>query len=110
MVAATIHLRLQVVADLVDELNLQERLAANKVPYDTFLAELLFAVKDIVDGLLGYLPRHPLLGVFSYQIAVFACQLAVFRDDERDVLRHSVLPAGIMFFDIYHHNVSYERP
>ena len=49
-------------------------------------------VEHIVDEGLGHLPRHPLFHVLAHEVAVFAGQLAVLRNDEGDVLRHAGLP------------------
>lgn len=93
------HTQLQVVADLVDQFNLQERLAADKVPDNALLAELVLLGEDKVDERLGGVPRHALLDVLAYQITIFARQLAVLGDDKGDVLRHAGLPGfGIFFY------------
>lgn len=98
MVVAAEHLRLQVVADAVYQVDFQERLAADEVPHDTLLAHLILVVEDIVYGRLGHLPRHPLLRVLAHEVAVLASQLAVLRDDEGDVLRHAGLPRLFLSF------------
>ena len=103
MVLPSVHLRLQVVADLVYQFYLQERLAADEVPDNAFLSELLFAIENIVNSLLCHLPSHPLLRVLAHQVAVLTGQLAVLRHDERDGLRHAVLPATVSFFNIRHY-------
>ena len=96
------HLRFQVIAYPVNQIDFKERLAANEVPYHAFLPHFAFVVKDVVNGLLRHLPRHPLFRVLPHQITVFAGQLAVLRHDERDVLRHAGLPAFAGFFDSFH--------
>ena len=57
-------------------------------------------VEHKVDEGLSHLPRHPFLHVLAHEVAVFAGQLAVLRDDEGDVLRHAGLPTGILLLDI----------
>lgn len=96
------HFRLQVITDPVNQIDFEERLAANEVPYHTRLPHLAFVVKDVVNGLLRHLPRHPLFRVLSHQITVFAGQLAILRHDERNVFRHAGLPTFIGFFDSFH--------
>ena len=53
----------------------------------------------IVDKCLCHLLRHPFIYVLAHKIAVFAGQLAVFGDDEGDVLRHAGLPRFVTVFD-----------
>lgn len=89
VVIPSVHLRLQIVTDLVYQFYLQERLAADEVPRHRFLSKFLLAVENIVNSLLGHLPRHSLLRVLAHQVAVLAGQLAVLRHDERDGLRHA---------------------
>ena len=57
-------------------------------------------IQHIVNEGLGHLPRHSLFHVFAHEVAVFAGQLAVLRDDEGDVLRHAGLPGVLIFFDL----------
>ena len=66
MVIASEHLLLQVIANLVDEVNLEERLAPDEVPYHALLLEVILMVEDIVNGLLCYPPGHPLLRVLPH--------------------------------------------
>ena len=99
MVIAPEHLLLQVVANLVYEVNLEERLAPDEVPHHALLLELALVVEDIVNGLLCHLPGHPLLRVLPHEVAILASQLAVLRDNERDGLCHTVLPTSIILFD-----------
>ena len=86
MVIPAVHLHLQIVADSVNQVNLQKRLAADEVPDDTLFPELIFSVQDIVNGLLRHLPGHPLLRVLPHEEAILASQLTVLRNDKGDVL------------------------
>ena len=87
------HPQFQIVANLVDKLNLQKRLTANKVPYHALLAKLILATQHIVDKRLCRFPRHPLLDILAYKVTILASQLAVLGDDERDVLHDFFLPS-----------------
>ena len=71
---AAIHLRLDVVAYLVDEVYLKERLATDKVPNHALVGEIRVAlsVEYIINSRLCRTPRHTLLFVLAYQIAVLA--------------------------------------
>lgn len=86
--------RLDVVANLVDKLYFQERLATDEVPYHRLVGEnrvgLMF--EHIIDEGLGHFPRHTFLHVLAYEVAVFTGQLAVFCDDEGDAFGNAVLP------------------
>ena len=86
MVVTPEHLHLQVVADSVYQVYFEERLSADKVPNDTFLAHILLMVEDVVNSLFCHLPRHPLFRVLPYEVAIFTGKLAVLCDDESDVL------------------------
>ena len=97
------HLRLQVIAYLVYQVYLKERLAANEVPNHARLAHVAFVVEDVINRLLRHLPRHPLFRVFPHKVAVFAGKLAVLRHDERDVFRHAGLPAFVALLNSFCH-------
>lgn len=86
--------RLDVIANLVDQFDFEERLAADEVPHHRLVGEIRvgFMVEQIINKGLGYLPRHAFFHVFANEVAVFAGQLAVLRDDEGDVLRCAGLP------------------
>lgn len=86
------HAELEVVTDAVDELDFEEGLAADEVPDDALLAEVILASQHVVDEGLGGVPRHAFLDVLADQVAILAGQLAVLGDDERDVLGHALLP------------------
>lgn len=102
MMIASEHLLLQVVANLVYEVNLEERLAPDEVPHHTLLLELILVVEDIVNGLLCHLPGHPLLRVLPHEVAILASQLAVFCDNERDILKRAFLPAFCLLQNLLH--------
>lgn len=102
MVIPAVHLHLEIVANLIYQINLKERLPADKVPYDALLAEILFVVKDIVNSRLRYLPRHTFLCVFPHQVTVLARQLTVLCDNERDALCHSIAPTIVDAFYLFH--------
>ena len=89
MMISVEHLRLEVIAYFVYQFYLQERLTSDKVPNDTLFPKLILMVEDIVNGLLRYLPGHPLLRVLPYEIAILASKLAVLCDDESDGFGHS---------------------
>ena len=86
------HFCLQIVTYLVYQINLQERLATYKIPNYAFFPKLTFMVKNIVYGLFGNIKRHSLFLILAHKIAILAGKLAVFRDNERDVLCHTRLP------------------
>ena len=102
MMIAAEHLLLQVIANLVYEVNLEERLAPDEVPHHALLLEVILMVEDIVNGLLCYLPGHPLLRVLPHEVAILASQLAVLRNDEGDGLGHAVLPRLCILFNSIH--------
>ena len=104
VVVAAEEFCLDVVANLVDKLYFQKRLAADEVPHHRLVGEIGVGliVKHIVDEGFGYFPRHSLLHVLAYKIAVLASQLAILGDDEGDVLRHAGLPRFIGIFDFSH--------
>lgn len=92
MVVEAEHFRLDIVANPVYEFNLQEGLASDKIPNDGFLSKVGLMLQDIVNGLLGYGPLHPLFNILPDQITILAGKLAILRDDEGDALRHAGLP------------------
>ena len=96
-VVLQVHLLLQVVADAVDQVDLYERLASDEFEYHGALGEEFTMVQDIIYGLLCHIETHALLGVLAHKIAVFECELAVLRHDERDGLGHSAFPAYVSF-------------
>lgn len=104
MVVTAEKLRLDVIANLVDKLYLKERLATNEVPHHRLIGEIGVGlmVEHIVDEGLGHLPRHPFLHVLAHEVTIFAGQLAVLRDDEGDVLRHTGLPTVVGIFNETH--------
>ena len=102
MVVQLEHAQLQIVANLVNQGNLQERLATDKVPHHALLAEILLVAEDKINKLLRRLPRHPLLHILPNQIAILTRQLAVLRDNERDILRHARLPRLSICFYFTH--------
>ena len=56
VVVQSVHLRLQIIAYLVYKIYFEERLAADEVPDDTFLVELVLMFQNVVDGLFCHLP------------------------------------------------------
>ena len=56
-------------------------------------------IKHMIDESLGHLSWHAPLHIFAKKIAIFSSQLAVFGDDEGDVLRHAGLPRVLVIFD-----------
>jgi hypothetical protein len=56
-------------------------------------------VKDIVYGLFGNIKGHTFFLILAHQVAIFTSQLAVFCDNERNVLCHARLPV----FNNFHH-------
>ena len=101
VVVAAEEFRLDIITNLVDKLDFEERFSADEVPHHRLVGEIRggFMVKHIVDESLGHLPRHPFFHVLAHEIAIFASQLAVFRDDEGDVFRHARLPRFVSIFD-----------
>ena len=91
--------RLDIITYLVYQVNFKEWLSANKVPNDAFLSEIIIMTEYVVNSLFGYVKRHSFLIVLPYQIAVLTGQLAIFRDDERYVPRHSRKPSASIIFD-----------
>ena len=103
VMVTAIQFNFYIVANLVDEFYLKERLAADEVPHHRLVGEIGVGlmVKHIVDEGPGHLPRHPFLHVLAHEVAVFAGQLAVLGDDEGDVLRHAALPLLIVAFNTH---------
>ena len=91
MVAAE-HLGLEVVANLVNQVNLHKRLAANEVPNHALLTKLILVAQNIVDSSLRSLPRHLLLLILPHKVTILTSQLAILRDNKRNVLRQAGLP------------------
>ena len=89
MVLPAEHLHLQIVAYLVNQLYLYERLATNEIPHNTRLSHILLVTEDVVNILPCYLVVHSLFRILPYEVAVFAGELAVLRDNERDGFLHS---------------------
>ncbi len=56
VVVQSVHLCLQIIAYLVYQVYFEERLAADKVPDDTFFFKFLLMSQDVVDGLLRHFP------------------------------------------------------
>ncbi len=82
LMVASKHLGIELVAFPVDKVNLEKRLASDKIPDYTLLLELIGVIEDIIDSLPGYLPTHTFLRVFADEIAVFTSKLAIFGDDK----------------------------
>ena len=91
MVAAE-HLGLEVVANLVNQVNLHKWLAANEVPTHTLLTKLILVAQNVVDSSLRSLPRHLLLLILPHKVTILTSQLAILRDNKRDVLGYAGLP------------------
>ena len=92
MVIPLKHLLLQIVADFVNQLNLQEWFTTDEVPDDAFFTKILFMVENIVNGSLRHLPCHPLLRVLSHEVAILTGKLAILSDDESYILRFTFSP------------------
>ena len=102
MVVSTVHLHFEIIAYLIYQIYLQERLTADKVPNDTFLFHIILMIEDIVYSSLSYLPGHSLFRVLTYEVAVFASELAVLGDNEGDILGHAILPSFSIFLYASH--------
>ena len=89
MVLPAEHLHLQIIAYLVNQLYLYERLTTNEIPHNTRLLHAILMRENIIDGSFCHVPRHPLFRVLSYEIAILASKLTVLRDNERDGFLHS---------------------
>ena len=50
--------------------------------------------QDEIHCLFGSIPRHTFIGILTYQIAILACQLAVFGHNERYILTSAIFPLG----------------
>ena len=107
MVVSAKHLNLEIITNLIYQVYLQERLSTYKIPDDTFLLHLFLMIENIVNSSLSYLPGHPLLRVFAYEVAILTSELAILRDNESDVLSHARLPPFIMLLNIFHTINSY---
>ena len=94
MVAAE-HLGLEVVAYLVNQVNLHKWLAANEVPNHALLTKVILVGENVVNSSLRSLPRHLLLLILSHKITILTSQLAILRDNKRDVLSHAGLPGTL---------------
>ena len=77
---------LYIIAYLVNQVDFQERLPTDKIPYYTLFLEILLMVKNVINSLLGNLPGHPLFRVLSHEVAVFTSQLTILGDNEGDIL------------------------
>ena len=91
MVAAE-HLGLEIVAYLVNQVNLHKRFAAYEVPNHALLTKVILVAQNIVDSSLRGLPRHLLLLILPNKVTVLTSQLAILRDNKCYVLRHAGLP------------------
>ena len=89
MVVSAKHLNLEIVTNLIYQVYLQERLSTYKIPDDTLLFHIFLMVEDIVNSSLSYLPGHSLFRIFAYEVAILTSKLAVFGNDEGDVLGHA---------------------
>ena len=96
------HLGLEVVAYLVNQVNLHKRLTANEVPDHALLTKVILVAQNIVDSSLRSLPRHLLLLILPHKVTVLTSQLAILRDNKRDVLSHARLPCLATFFNFFH--------
>ena len=92
MVVEAEHFRLDIVANLVYEFNLQEGFSSDKIPYYRFFGKVSLTLQDIVNGLLGDGPLHTFFDILTDKIAILAGKLAILRDDEGDAFRHARLP------------------
>ena len=106
VVAKSEHLRLQIIADTVNQLDFQKRLTADKVPHHARFGEVGFMTQNVVNRHLRRFPRHALLLVLPHQVAVLASQLAVLRHNKRDILRNSRLP---LFCDTFKRSFHFFR-
>lgn len=96
------HLGLEVVAYLVNQVNLHKRFAANEVPNHALLTKVILVAQNIVDSSLRGLPRHLLLLILPHKVTILTSQLAILRDNKRDVLSHARLPCLATFFNFFH--------
>lgn len=87
MMVSAEHLCFKIVADFIYQINFEERLSADEVPYHTLLFHVILMVKNVVNCLFCHLPRHTLFRVFPYEIAIFTSKLAVFSDNESYIFR-----------------------
>ena len=92
MVVEAEHFRLDIVANLVYEFNLQKGFSSDKIPNDGFLSKVGLMLQDVVNGLLGYGPLHTFFDILTDKIAILAGKLAILCDDEGDAFRHAGLP------------------
>ena len=88
------HLTFNIIADMVNQVYLQKRLSANKVEHNRVLfAQFLMVQREnIVYSTFGSSPRHSLLRVLTNQIAILACKLTVFGNNECNFLAAPVFP------------------
>ena len=102
MMIQTKHFRLDIIADFVNQINFQKWLTTNKIPCNGFLWEISLIFKNIINGFLCHLPGKTLFGILPHEIAILASQLAIFRNDKRDVLRHTRSPSNIFTCNYIH--------
>lgn len=91
------HFRLEIIADLVYQVNLQEWFATDEVPRHTRFGKHLLVREDVVNRRFGHWPLHPLLLVLTHQVAILASQLAILRHNECDTLSNTTLPLFRIF-------------
>ena len=53
------HFDLYIITYSIDQLNFEEGLTTNEIPYYRLFLKLIFTTKNIIYSLLCYLPRHP---------------------------------------------------
>ncbi len=70
---------LDVPANLIDEIDLQEWFAADEVPDDRLLGEEIPVLHDVVYRPPGHVEAHPVPRVLSHQVTITAAELTVFR-------------------------------
>ena len=90
-----VHLPLDVVADFVNQVDLQQRFPPDKIPDHRFFIEQAPVTQDIIHGGLCHRKVHPVHFVLANNIAIPAPQLAGFRHNEGDGLGAAGLPGGI---------------
>lgn len=91
MIAAE-HLGLEIVAYLINQVYLHKRLTTNEVPNNALLTKVILVGENVVDSSLRSLPRHLLLLILPHKVTILTSQLAILRDNKRNVLGHPRLP------------------
>ena len=82
---------LRVFDDLIDQINFEERFAADEIPYHLGFREEIPVLQNIIDGGLCHFERHAVPVVLVYQVAVCAAEVTLFGDNKGDAFGEFIL-------------------